>query len=149
MNETPTLKRTLEWFQKATPTPDAKSVSSQLGCHFEEVVELLQALGLPHLELLEVSLDLKQGHYTQFLEDTLVNPSTRTEVLDALGDQLVTATGSAHVLNMDIIGALDEINRSNFTKFDKDENPIKNENGKIMKGEFYTQPELETFANPA
>jgi hypothetical protein len=139
------IERTLEWFEKAVPTPNAKSVAVQLGVHFEEVAEMLVALGLPHLELLAVSQDLKQGNYTEFLEHSLKNESVRIDVLDAIGDQIVTGVGSAHMIGLDVVKALDEINRSNFTKFDKDENPLKDENGKIMKGEFYEAPDLTPF----
>lgn len=145
MSETPTLKRTLEWFEKAVPTPNEKSVAVQLGVHFEEVAEMLVALGLPHLELLAVSQDLKQGNYTEFLAHALQNQNVKLEVLDAIADQIVTGIGSAHMMGLDAIGALNEVNRSNFTKFDKNEQPIKDENGKIMKGEFYSSPDLTPF----
>lgn len=145
MNETPTLKRTLEWFEKAVPTPNEKSVAVQLGVHFEEVAEMLVALGLPYLELLAVSQDLKQGNYTEFLAHSLKNENVRIDVLDAIADQMVTGIGSAHMIGLDAIGALDEVNRSNFTKFDKNEQPIKDENGKIMKGEFYSPPDLTPY----
>ena len=140
-----TLKRTLEWFEKAVPTPNEKSVAVQLGVHFEEVAELLIALGLPHLEVLAVSQDLKQGNYTDFLDHSLKNENVRVEVLDAICDQIVTNVGCGHMIGLNTIDALEEVNRSNFTKFDKDENPIKDENGKIMKGEFYSKPELLSF----
>ena len=68
----------------------------------------------------------------------------RVALLDAICDRIVTGIGMAHMLGMDIIGALDEVNRSNFSKFE-DGKPVFNEHGKIKKGRDYKAPELEKF----
>jgi hypothetical protein len=39
--------------------------------------------------------------------------------------------------------AVTAVNRSNYSKFDKNGYPIFNENGKIAKGPDYTPPNLE------
>ena len=64
--------------------------------------------------------------------------------LDALADGIVTATGMAHMAGMDIVGALGEVNRSNWSKFE-DGKPVFNENGKIAKGKDYSKPELKPY----
>ena len=66
-------------------------------------------------------------------------------VLDSLADQIVTAVGTAHMNGMDIVGALHEVNGSNFSKFDDEGNPIFNDNKKIMKGPNYYKPDLVKF----
>ena len=69
---------------------------------------------------------------------------SRRELLDALCDQIVTAVGVAYMLGMDIQGALNEVNRSNWSKF-VDGKAVFNEQGKIAKSENYTPPQLVEF----
>ena len=77
-------------------------------------------------------------------EDTYVREEDRVELLDALCDQIVTATGIGTFLGMNVPGALSEVNRSNYSKF-VDGKPIFNENQKVMKGPDYTPPTLTPF----
>ncbi len=72
---------------------------------------------------------------------TVIDPM---ELLDALADQIVTATGVGTFLGMNVPGALAEVNRSNYSKFEDGE-PIFNENKKVMKGKDYTPPDLTPF----
>ena len=73
-----------------------------------------------------------------------VNQEDREELLDSLADQIVTATGVGVFLGMNVPGALDEVNRSNYSKFENGE-PVFNENRKVMKGKDYTPPDLSKF----
>ena len=73
-----------------------------------------------------------------------VRDTNRVELLDALADQIVTATGVGVFLGMNVPGALDEVNRSNYSKFENGE-PVFNENKKVMKGKDYTPPDLSKF----
>lgn len=68
----------------------------------------------------------------------------RNALLDALADQIVTATGVGVFLGMNVPGALGEVNRSNYSKFENGE-PVFNENKKVMKGKDYTPPDLSKF----
>lgn len=78
-------------------------------------------------------------------EDAIyINQEDRQELLDALADQIVTATGVGTFLGMNVPGALAEVNRSNYSKFEDGE-PIFNENKKVMKGKDYTPPDLTPF----
>lgn len=139
------LLDTLTWFAKARPDITDQDRASQLGVHLEEVVEMLDYLGgqgkaLPALlaarrHLHELAEKVKSGEYVlNVLNDELF--------LDSLCDQIVTATGVAHTHRFDIVGAMTEVNRSNFSKFDGDGNPIRNEHGKIMKGPLYSKADL-------
>ncbi|UEN68847.1 gp51 [Shigella virus Moo19] len=73
-----------------------------------------------------------------------INQEDREELLDSLADQIVTATGVGVFLGMNVPGALDEVNRSNYSKFENGE-PVFNENKKVMKGKDYTPPDLSKF----
>lgn len=138
MNE---LQRTLNWFQLAVPTPTDKSKSVQLGCFFEEVSEVVRALGLSadgYGTLDDLSESYKIG------ADTTITDKQRLELLDGLCDTIVTAVGVAHMFGMDIMGAMSEVNRSNFSKF-VDGKPVFNEQGKIAKPATYSAPDLKEF----
>lgn len=149
-----TIQNTKQWFEAAVPEPTDHNTAIQVGCHLEEVAEMLQALG--------GCRDFRQDrdafrkdrdaaiHALTFLANGLKSgiysfaTTSATEYLDALCDQIVTAVGCAHMEGMDIQGALDEVNRSNWSKF-VDGKPVFDENGKIKKGPGYSAPELGRF----
>lgn len=135
------VKEILEWFKLAVPEPDEDSQRIQAGVHFEEVGEMAGALGLQSLcgELEDASADFKQGMPIGYFGNV-----DQVELLDSLCDQIVTAIGVAHMFGMDIEGALAEVNRSNWSKFENGK-PLFNEQGKIKKGAGYTPPQLEQF----
>lgn len=135
------IERTKQWFEQAIPEPTDEHKSIQLGCHIEEVAEMLSAVDLHEwandIDLL--ATDLKVG------DDAASNLSiNKKELLDSLADQIVTAVGVAHMFGMDISGALEEVNRSNFSKFENGK-PVFDDNGKITKGCNYTPPNLKPF----
>ena len=140
------MKNTKQWFEAAVPNPTAKNLNIQVGCHLEEIEEMMDAIqvsdSLPWQQVSaaigRLATDLKTGQ----LAITSVNA---TEVLDGITDQQVTAIGIGHMLGMDTTGALAEVDRSNFSKFGKDGQPIFDENGKIKKGPHYVKPNLEPF----
>lgn len=139
-----TVSEIKTWFQKAVPAPSDKNRAVQLGCHFEEVGEMMLAArvyqGRPRLsdDIADVS-----GAFKKWL--LVPNDAVdRTELLDALCDQIITAVGVAHMFGMNIEGALTEVNRSNWSKF-VNEAPVFDENGKIAKGPDYTPPDLTEF----
>jgi predicted HAD superfamily Cof-like phosphohydrolase len=70
-------------------------------------------------------------------------------VADALGDQLYILCGTilAHGMQNLIEEVFDEIHRSNMSKLGRDGNPVYREDGKIMKGPDYTQPELKKIVS--
>lgn len=131
------------WFEKAVPTPDDKARCVQLGCHYEEVSEMMTATNdQTDAAVIE---DLAYSHKNAHRPDHVIAMVQRNDLLDALCDQIVTAIGVAHMFGFDISGALYEVNRSNWSKFDADGNPIFNATGKIAKGPNYTPPELSKF----
>jgi len=124
------------WISKAVPAPTEKNMSVQIGVHFEEVAEMMEALGLDATQMHEVAMAFKENRKTYAVN--------RQELLDSLADQVVTATGVAHMFNMDIVGACGEVNASNWSKF-VDGQPIFDANGKIAKGPSYFKPDLTKF----
>ena len=68
------------------------------------------------------------------------------ECLDALIDILVVTVGAIHSLGADGDGAWNEVMRSNFAKIDTRTGFVtKREDGKVLKPEGWTPPELDQF----
>lgn len=135
------------WHKRARPNPTDKDFSVQLGCHFEELAEMMDTLcvfgsfdGLPlteaHAAVSKLAELLKGG-------TALASIDNRKEFLDSLGDQVVTAIGTGYCAGMQTADAVGAVNSSNWSKFDDAGYPIFNDNGKIAKGPNYVAPLLE------
>lgn len=144
------LNETYQWFETATPNPTTKNKSTQMGCHFEEVREMIQELtprtpeAKAILEAANNALDNLQALLKR--DDTAIDiyPGNRAAMLDALCDQIVTATGVAHHFKMDILGGMTETNNSNHSKF-VDGQCIRDQNQKIAKGPNYFKADYSKF----
>jgi len=66
------------------------------------------------------------------------------EIADALGDMLYILCGTilSHGLEGKIAEVFEEIQRSNMSKLDKDGKPIYREDGKVLKSDLYSRPDL-------
>ena len=135
-----------EWFKAAKPNPSTADACVQIGCHYEEVAEMGAVLYDDDVgyALAANALQYKMNciWYLGTVEE--LSADARVELLDALCDQIVTAVGVAYMMGMDIEGALAEVNRSNWSKFEGGV-PVFNEQGKIAKGVQYTPPELSDY----
>ena len=147
-----TIHSILMWQRIARPFPDDKARSVAVGVHFEEFAEMLEAVTFCAPGMEPTSGELSMLHaMTKRYADNLksgelsVSDHDRMGLLDSLCDQIVTAVGVAHMFGFDIQGALDEVNRSNYSKF-VDGKPQFDANGKIAKPASYTKPRLEPFA---
>ena len=133
------------WFKAAKPEPTNTDVIAQVACHLEEVDEFIDSMDIhpftEHLE--EVRRNCKKirnkGHSDKSIEN-----SDHLEMLDALADQIVTATGVAYMMGFDIEGALKEVIRSNNSKMVDGKFEF-DANGKITKPESYSEPDLTPF----
>ena len=72
----------------------------------------------------------------------------RVECLDALVDILVVTIGAIHSMGADAEGAWKEVMRTNFAKIDHETGKVrKREDGKVLKPQGWTPPELKPFFN--
>ena len=134
-----------EWFKAAKPNPSTLDVCIQIGCHYEEVSEMSAVLyDDVRFALAATALLYRKNHRAYLGAVEELSADARVELLDALCDQVVTAVGVAYMMGMDIEGALAEVNRSNWSKFEGGV-PVFNEQGKIAKGVEYTPPELSDY----
>jgi predicted HAD superfamily Cof-like phosphohydrolase len=82
---------------------------------------------------------------TKELEQALLN-NDRVEQLDALIDILVVTIGALHSGGFDVEGAWKEVMGTNFAKIDRRTSRVhKREDGKVLKPEGWTPPQLERF----
>lgn len=133
-------QRIENWFKAAKPEPTDKDRLTQIGCHFEEVSEMNEAiLGVDTWEINNLANHFKYA-------EKLPSQCDGIELLDALCDQIVTAIGVGYMMGFDMQGALNEVIRSNDSKmvggkFEFDDN------GKIMKPSSFSEPDLTPFVN--
>lgn len=140
-----TLKDIVAWFEIAKPEPTDKDRLTQIGCHYEEVSEMMVAChGTEYLA--SKTVDNCARGYKGFLEELAFSaqPRDHIELLDSLCDQIVTAMGVGYMMGFDMQGALTEVSRSNMSKFE-DGKVVFFENGKIAKGKDYSEPDLAKF----
>ena len=135
-----------EWFAVviANDAPDTDRFPVQLGCHLEEVVEMLQeiyiadssvnsALEEACIELTKAAEALKSGR-----QEVAVGNHAAFE--DSLLDQLVTGTGLLKMRGVNVAESVARVDVANFTKF-VDGKPVYKEGGKVGKGPNFWNPE--------
>lgn len=146
-----TLEETDDWFDACYPAPTTKNLNTQMGVHFEEVGEMIDEVTptTSEAEYLFMVARKAISKLSMYLKETdgtvIIKPENRIGYIDAICDQIVTATGCAHMSQMNLIGAMDEVNRSNYSKFDETGHPIFDENLKVAKGPNYTKANLAPF----
>jgi predicted HAD superfamily Cof-like phosphohydrolase len=140
------------WHKRARPNPTEQSFNVQLGCHLEEIVEMIESLrftykngtgvempgknSMIYQQLKDFSDGLKSGRITAQIAD-------RKGLVDSVADQIVTGVGVGHCANMKITRAVDIVNTSNWSKFSPEGQPYFDQDGKVLKGPNYVPPALE------
>ena len=141
------LIETNVWIQKCLPTPQDKDFHTQFGVFCEEVTETLHELSVTNTEtlLLLDSAEKAMRQLAQHLKGEsgriFVQESNRQDFLDGLCDVVVTAVTSSHTQGLNIVDAMCEVNRANFSKF-VDGKPIFDADGKVAKGPNYVKADL-------
>ena len=67
------------------------------------------------------------------------------EVADALTDLLYVVYGAGHAYGIDLDKCFDEVHRSNMSKLGLDGKPIYRDDGKVLKGPNFFQPDLNNI----
>jgi predicted HAD superfamily Cof-like phosphohydrolase len=113
---------------------NSKNVSTFIEASGQEVTEDNQ----------DLYANLIEEEYNEFLQARLDNDNI--EQLDACMDMIWVILGYCHMKGYDVEGAWDEVARSNLDKIDsKSGKVIRREDGKILKPEGWTPPNLESF----
>jgi len=66
------------------------------------------------------------------------------EIADALTDILYVTYGAGHAFGIDLDKCFTEVLRSNMSKLGEDGKPIYRDDGKVMKGPNYSEPDLKS-----
>lgn len=132
------------WHRRARPEPTASDFNVQLGCHFEEIEEMMRSIVTDDEEVWqEVRSQIYVLSKLLKLNELKARVDDRKEFLDSIADQVVTGIGAAYCAGMKGAAACDRVNTSNWSKFDENGQPIRDTNGKITKGPNYQQPVLD------
>ena len=126
-------------------------MSSTQITNFEKVGDFMEAFGqevlyiptMPDFNLSALRLDLIEEE-VQELRDGLANKSM-LEIADALTDILYVVYGAGHAFGLDLDDCFHEVHSSNMTKLGADGRPLYREDGKVMKGPNYREPDLTEF----
>ena len=119
--------------------------------NFEKVGDFMEAFGqevlympvMPNTNLTALRLDLINEE-VQELRDGLGRGSL-LEIADALTDILYVVYGAGHAFGIDLDDCFHEVHRSNMTKLGEDGRPLYREDGKVMKGANYEEPDLTQY----
>jgi predicted HAD superfamily Cof-like phosphohydrolase len=126
-------------------------MSSTTISNFEKVGDFMEAFGqevlyiptMPGFNLSELRLDLIEEE-VQELRDGL-DKKSMFEIADALTDILYVVYGAGHAFGIDLDDCFSEVHRSNMTKLGANGRPLYREDGKVMKGPNYSEPDLTQF----
>lgn len=145
------LKRTAEFGTIAYADGiSPKNQQTQLGVHFEEVAEMIEQLDgltISDQEIIgSAFIAMKRlGDHFKNSYPGIYRIKSRLLFLDSVCDQLVTVTLSAVLHDMDPVGGLHEVNRSNYSKLVDgvmEKAPI---TAKWIKGPNFFEPDLTPF----
>ena len=119
--------------------------------NFNSVKKFMEVFGqevktraeFPSEKIIKLRYNLIKEELDEF-EEALKDKDLK-EVADALTDILYVTYGAGHAFGIDLDKCFDEVQRSNMSKLGEDGKPIYNEQGKVMKGPKYFQPNLGKF----
>ena len=117
--------------------------------NFEKVGDFMEAFGQrvemeptwPDFNTRELRLELIQEELEE-LSDAVADRDM-IQIADALTDLLYVVYGAGHAFGLDLDECFEEVHRSNMSKLGENGRPIHREDGKVMKGPGYFEPDLE------
>ncbi len=103
-----------------------------------------QSVGSWNQEQYNMYLKLIKEEYDELVLALL--DADAVEQLDALIDILVVTIGAIHSAGFDAEGAWKEVMKTNFAKIDRETGKVrKREDGKVLKPQGWTAPDLKPF----
>ena len=117
--------------------------------NLEKVGDFMEAFGQrvemeptwPDFNTRELRLELIQEELDE-LSDAVADRDM-IQIADALTDLLYVVYGAGHAFGLDLDECFEEVHRSNMSKLGENGRPIHREDGKVMKGPGYFEPDLE------
>ena len=119
--------------------------------NFKDVKKFMETFGqevkkkaeFPSDKVVKLRYDLIKEELDEF--DEAIKRKDLKEVADSLTDILYVTYGAGHAFGIDLDKCFDEVQRSNMSKLGEDGKPIYNDQGKVMKGPKYFEPDLSKF----
>ena len=119
------------------------------GTNFELVGDFMEAFGQdvqleptwPDFNTRELRLELIAEELDE-LSDAVADRDM-IQIADALTDLLYVVYGAGHAFGIDLDECFQEVHSSNMSKLGENGRPIHREDGKVMKGPGYFEPDLE------
>ena len=116
--------------------------------NFEMVGDFMEKFGqevktepeFPDNETIALRWELIQEELNELRE--AIGNADIVEVADALTDILYVTYGAGHAFGIDLDKCFEEVQASNMSKLGEDGKPIYREDGKVLKGKNYFQPDL-------
>ena len=121
------------------------------GTNFELVGDFMEAFGQdvqleptwPDFNTRELRLELIAEELDE-LSDAIADRDM-IQIADALTDLLYVVYGAGHAFGLDLDECFQEVHASNMSKLGPNGRPIHREDGKVMKGPGYFEPDLESI----
>ena len=119
------------------------------GTNFELVGDFMEAFGQsvqvdptwPDFNTRELRIELIQEELEE-LSDAVADRDM-VQIADALTDLLYVVYGAGHSFGIDVDECFQEVHSSNMSKLGEDGRPIYREDGKVLKGPSFFEPDLE------
>jgi predicted HAD superfamily Cof-like phosphohydrolase len=116
--------------------------------NFEMVEEFMESFGqevktkseFPDNETITLRYELIDEELKELRE--AIGNADMVEVADALTDLLYVVYGAGHAFGINLDKCFEEVHSSNMSKLGADGKPIYREDGKVLKGENFFQPNL-------
>ena len=105
--------------------------------------EIKDKPGFPSEKIIRLRYSLIKEELEELKE--AINKNNLKEIADALTDILYVTYGAGHAFGINLDKCFAEVQSSNMSKLGNDGKPIYNENGKVMKGPNYFEPNLSKF----
>ena len=119
--------------------------------NFEKVMEFMNIFGQevkkkpewPDVQTKYLRVDLIEEELEE-LKDAIAEDDF-VGVVDALTDILYVTYGAGAAFGVNLDVTFNEVHRSNMSKLGEDGKPIFREDGKVLKGPNYTEPDLQSM----
>ena len=119
------------------------------GTNFELVGDFMEAFGQsvqvdptwPDFNTRELRIELIQEELEE-LSDAVADRDM-VQIADALTGLLYVVYGAGHSFGIDLDECFQEVHASNMSKLGEDGRPIYREDGKVLKGPSFFEPDLE------
>jgi len=105
--------------------------------------EVKEKAEFPDNDTIVLRLELIEEELRELRE--AIGNADLVEVADALTDILYVTYGAGHAFGINLDECFSEVQKSNMSKLDENGQPIYREDGKVLKGPNYFEPDLSKY----